>query len=69
MKCVYEGCGKCFRTSTQRIEHEGTHSKERPYICEIDGCGRAFGFARRLKYHIEYTHRKKLSKTIQNKIN
>ena len=35
-------CGKAFALPQYLLEHSYTHSREKPYICGIDGCQERF---------------------------
>ena len=35
-------CSKCFSLQQYLIEHEFTHTRVRPFKCEIDGCNEFF---------------------------
>ncbi|OTF71990.1 hypothetical protein BLA29_002321 [Euroglyphus maynei] len=39
---TYDGCGKKFSRQENLKNHIRTHTKERPYCCEIDGCMKKF---------------------------
>jgi hypothetical protein len=35
-------CGKLLASTTLLLSHEAVHTNERPYACEVDGCGQMF---------------------------
>lgn len=40
MKCVY--CQKTFKVASALERHERVHTGDKPFICDEDGCGKAF---------------------------
>jgi len=44
-------CRKLFASNQQLKEHSYSHTKERPYICRIDGCTKNFRHASELSLH------------------
>ena len=53
--CPY-GCGRSFKHATQKAIHvRKVHTGERPFVCKVDGCGKAFYSSGDLKSH-EKTH-------------
>lgn len=52
IRCVVEGCPKIFTSSKNmrthvRVIHEGS----RPFKCNIDGCGKTFGYKHLYMFH------------------
>ena len=53
--CPY-GCGRSFKHATQKAIHiRKVHTGERPFVCKVEGCGKAFYSSGDLKSH-EKTH-------------
>jgi uncharacterized Zn-finger protein len=55
-KCSH--CPKTFMLQQYKIEHEYTHSRERPYICMVDGCAEKFRQRGKLSIHKQNHHKK-----------
>lgn len=54
--CDEPGCTFKSPKSTYLMEHKATvHSNERPFMCEVEGCGKTFKIRRRLNEHMK-TH-------------
>ena len=49
LKCKY--CDKRFSLKQYLKEHQYTHTGERPYICNINGCEKTFRQAGKLSLH------------------
>lgn len=48
-KC--KDCSKTFMLDQYRVEHEFTHSRERPYKCTFEGCVETFRQRGKLSIH------------------
>lgn len=49
-------CGVVMTNMRRFFYHMLTHTKERPYVCQEEGCGWAFSQKINLERHIESTH-------------
>ena len=57
MKCEWPGCE--FNTGDPRHmnKHKRTHTQERPFVCDVDQCGKAFMHRDPLYRHKQEVHR------------
>ncbi|RXN10856.1 zinc finger protein 143-like [Labeo rohita] len=46
-RCNYEGCGKLYTTANHLKVHERAHTGDKPYCCDIPGCGKKFATGER----------------------
>ncbi|KAI8987728.1 hypothetical protein BDF20DRAFT_286254 [Mycotypha africana] len=53
-KCQF--CDKTYRKPSKVIEHERSHTGERPYICNYPGCGKSYMRSTHLSIH-QQTHK------------
>ena len=53
--CDFEGCGRCFYTLDNLLDHLRGHSEVKPFICPYEKCKKAFGTTGNLRNHIR-TH-------------
>ncbi len=49
-------CGKGFPSQSKLQRHSVVHTKERPFVCNVDGCGRAYTQKGTLDDHILKNH-------------
>jgi hypothetical protein len=49
-KCRF--CPSTFQKSEHLSRHERSHTKQRPYVCDIPGCGKAFTRGDSLTRHL-----------------
>ncbi|KAI6784501.1 DNA-binding protein-like protein [Emericellopsis cladophorae] len=54
LPCQY--CNKCFRRVEHVQRHERTHTKEKPFQCNWDRCGKTFGRRDLLVRHEKLVH-------------
>ncbi|PAA90103.1 hypothetical protein BOX15_Mlig022031g1, partial [Macrostomum lignano] len=52
-----EHCGKRFNTKLRMRQHLDTHNPNKPYICDMPNCERAFRTAKYLKNHKDEFHK------------
>ncbi|XP_065188316.1 metal regulatory transcription factor 1-like [Sycon ciliatum] len=50
-RCLWEGCGKTYKSYEYLYVHLRQHTGELPFICNHQGCGRAFTRASNLRNH------------------
>ncbi|VDQ02945.1 unnamed protein product [Trichobilharzia regenti] len=50
-------CGRVFKTKLRLKYHADVHNPRKPYVCDIDGCDRAFRTPKYLKNHRDEFHR------------
>ena len=53
--CDFEGCGRCFYTLDNLLDHLRGHTEVKPFICPYEKCKKAFGTTGNLRNHIR-TH-------------
>jgi len=51
-----EGCGWSFTASHHLKSHVLTHSTNRPYLCDHDGCNKSFSTQQKLLSHTQRVH-------------
>lgn len=44
-------CQKCFKVASALERHERVHTKEKPFLCDFEGCTKAFSQNEMLKRH------------------
>lgn len=54
--CPYNDCAKFFARPSRLATHILSHTNEKPFICEAEGCGKAYGRKTHLNRHFEKTH-------------
>lgn len=52
------GCNKTFSRPDSLSTHIKTHSENRPYLCTMSGCEKAYYHSRSLRKHIKSSHMK-----------
>ncbi|CAH8589444.1 unnamed protein product [Schistosoma rodhaini] len=50
-------CGRVFKTKLRLKYHSDVHNPRKPYVCDIEGCDRAFRTPKYLKNHRDEFHR------------
>ncbi|KAK4470384.1 hypothetical protein MN116_005944 [Schistosoma mekongi] len=50
-------CGRAFKTKLRLKYHADVHNPRKPYVCDVDGCDRAFRTPKYLKNHRDEFHR------------
>ncbi|CAL8080487.1 unnamed protein product [Calicophoron daubneyi] len=50
-------CGRVFKTKLRLKYHADIHNPRKPYVCDIEGCDRAFRTPKYLKNHRDEFHR------------
>ncbi|RTG88088.1 uncharacterized protein DC041_0000959 [Schistosoma bovis] len=50
-------CGRVFKTKLRLRYHTDVHNPRKPYVCDIEGCDRAFRTPKYLKNHRDEFHR------------
>ncbi|KRY75953.1 Transcriptional repressor protein YY1 [Trichinella pseudospiralis] len=45
-------CNKAFDDSSKLKRHNLIHSKEKPHVCPVDGCGKSFSVYYNMKVHL-----------------
>ena len=64
--CVH--CGKEFTRATNlRVHLRSTHEGQKPFACEVPGCGERFAFKASLKRHTARGHDKNVTKKKEKK--
>ncbi|KTG47754.1 hypothetical protein cypCar_00015839 [Cyprinus carpio] len=46
-RCNYDGCGKLYTTANHLKVHERAHTGDKPYCCDLPGCGKRFATGER----------------------
>src|SRR5688572_13288318 len=49
--CDWIGCGKLISSSNMAV-HRRIHTKDKPFTCTTDGCGKAFATSSGLAQHL-----------------
>lgn len=49
--CEFVRCSKQFTTRSDLKKHTRKHTGERPYLCKVDGCGKAYSAPHHLRSH------------------
>lgn len=49
---VCDICEKSFKDKSNLVKHVRTHTKEKPFVCTIEGCGKRFSHNQTLKEHM-----------------
>ncbi|THD28166.1 GDNF-inducible zinc finger protein 1 [Fasciola hepatica] len=52
-----EECGRVFKTKLRLKYHADIHNPRKPYVCDVEGCDRAFRTPKYLKNHRDEFHR------------
>ncbi|CAJ0947727.1 unnamed protein product, partial [Mesorhabditis belari] len=61
-------CGQAFSNSSDRAKHQNrTHSDEKPYLCDYQGCPKAYTDPSSLGTHIKSTHGDDVFKTLRQR--
>ena len=51
-------CDATFYSEHRLIDHQAVHSNERPFLCDREGCGKAFKRKRHFLRHVAVVHDK-----------
>lgn len=55
-QCDYPDCGKSYSRPVRLEEHQRSHTNERPFLCQVQGCTKTFLRASHLKHHVAAQH-------------
>ncbi|KAI1007318.1 hypothetical protein K3495_g895 [Podosphaera aphanis] len=55
-RCTYAGCCKKFNRPAKLAAHMRSHTNERPFVCNFEGCGKSYLQDKHLKHHIKSSH-------------
>ena len=68
LSCDHSDCDYTTDSKSHLISHLKSHSEERPFVCNADGCGKAYKHNHTLKEH-QLTHIETLEENSDAKIN
>ena len=54
-QCNFKDCSKCFSSQRLLINHQPTHTNQRPFVCSVTGCKQSYLQKRYLTVHMR-TH-------------
>jgi hypothetical protein len=58
-RCTHRGCNKTKVSISKLFSHIISHSQDKPYICQYDGCSMSFGYLGNYRKHIYDAHGEK----------